>query len=224
MKKLISIILLSIFYFSGCQSIKYSDDIGFMSSAEAGYENLPAFINKKPCLDMDGIIGRCSKAIASDKPLLIQLPVRPYSYNYSVSLTSGVGCVDVKINDVTQQMCPPIKFDVPEKAQVDITIPITSYIPLFMIVGRIAPDDRPEPISALFRALITVYDSGYSQREQIFEYEKYIVMGEHAHFTDIIFENGIVSYKNKPAINLKGRKYQIAMSESYNMRFNFELK
>jgi hypothetical protein len=219
------LILFAMLSFTACMTLKYSDDLGFISSAEAGYENLPAFINGKPCLDMDGVIGRCSKAIASDKPLIIKLPVRQYSYNYSLNLTSGVGCVDVKISNSTKQMCPPnVKFDVPKGVEVTVTIPTTSYIPLFMVVGRIAPDDRPEPISALFRALITAYDNRYSPREQMFEYDKFLVLGEHALYTDVYFADKTKSYKKKTAVNLMGRIYTMAISESYNMRFNFELK
>lgn len=196
-----------------CASLKYSDDVGFLVSAQADSPEFPVFINGKICKDTDGIPGLCSKRIRSNEPLVIKMDPRPYAYTIRMACTKELGESQA--------------FAVPKNAPFEHAIAPEKFSSLksFICIGEIFPDDRDLPISAKWEFRAKVEDRIYAQRETPYIRAKgkknYLVLGQYAKFSNVFDEGQWKAYKEKTIVEIKGDPAKVvAYSESFNCRFN----
>jgi hypothetical protein len=199
--------------FLACTTIPYSDDSGFLVSAQADSPEFPVFINGKICKDTDGIPGLCSKRVKSDEPVTFRMDPRPYSYTLQLACTKDLG--------VSQS------FSVEKGQEFSFVITPDKFSTLrsFICIGEVLPGDRDFPVSAKWETRIKVVDQAYVQRETAYFMTKkkrtFLILGEHAE-TSMVFDQGEwKEYKKKTAVEIKGDPTKVqAFSESHNMRFN----
>src|SRR5574343_458180 len=121
---------------ASCESIKYKDAVGFLSSAQANSPEQFVLVNGKPCIDMDGIPGLCAKRIASNQTISFKFERQQYAYRVSIKCTAETGVNaswDVRQGEAFEYKITPDKF---------------SPLRLFTCIGDIFPGDRSDPISS----------------------------------------------------------------------------
>lgn len=202
--EIVKLILLLTLLLSGCNSLKYESDIGFLNSAQANSMEYYAKINGTPCRDMDGIVGLCTKRLASNQELKIEMDARDYAYRFNLQCTSTLGV------DFSQDVLAGKAFSFaisPEKFR---------DVRSFTCIGEVFPQDRDQEVSANWSVRVVVYDSQYQPREIVYVYENHLIFGKHARY---ITADG-KRYSKKTS--LKGAdQIRFAYSESERMRFNY---
>lgn len=204
---------LFVFLLFACTTIKYSDDSGFLVSAQADSPEFPVYLNGKICKDTDGIPGLCTKRLRSNEPLVIRMDARPYSYKLQLACSKDIGVSQSFAVEKDQ----PFEFTIkPEQFAVMMS---------FICVGEVMPDDRELPVSAKWKLFASIVDQAYVQRETAYITKKggrnFLIMGQHARSVNVFDEGKWKTYKEKPVIEISGDPAKvIAYSESFNMRFN----
>jgi hypothetical protein len=191
----------------GCTSLPYKDDAGYLNSAQAGSYEFPVSVNGKPCKDMDGVLGACTKQIKNDQALVVDLPERPYAYRLDIQCSMPLGVsfpVDVQKNS-------PYRLEIKPEAFADLIS--------WTCKGEVFPYDRDQAVSAMWQVRVLVRDPAYQGREKIYTKDgKVIVLGAHAKYSDICDSRGCRQEKEKTVAGYKGSVK--AISESEVMRFN----
>jgi hypothetical protein len=202
--KLAFFLFFSLLILVACGQLEYRADLNFLNSAQANSPEYLAFINGKPCKDMDGQIGLCAKRIRSDEKITMALDKRPYAYRLNVVCSSNV---DFKLSvDVVEDK--PFSFDI---------LPASfGGLKSFTCTGEVFPQDRPQEVSAFWHARFVIYDKNYQAREEIYSARDTIIFGQHAKYTLV---NDEIVLKKKTTYNFK--KVKRAFSESELMRFNY---
>lgn len=200
--------------FAACSSLPYKDDTGFLVSAQAGSAEFPISINGKLCSDMDGEVGLCAKRVSSTEDITFSFMAQPYGWNLVTTCSTGV----------TQPLPATVE---PGKAY-SFTMKSSDFSRFrsFSCMGEIKPQDRGEPVSALFEVRFSVYHSKYVQRESIFitddNGKKFLVLGKYAR-SALVFDDGAWKrHKKKTIVEIKGDPSKVkAYSESFAMRYNY---
>ena len=191
-----------------CSHIKYEDDIGFLNSAQANSMEYMIQVDGFVCKDVEGKIGACTKRVKSKNDIVLEQDPRPYGYRLEIKCTSGTNidfAVDVLPNTKWVYKIDRAKF---------------STFKSFSCQGEIFPDDRSNPISALWQVRFIVVDSAYKPRETMYYAEKkYVVLGKHAKHSRVCF-NGECENHHKDTVVETGKLAQ-AWSESELMRINY---
>lgn len=195
----------------GCSSITYQDDKGYLNSAQANSNEFPVSINGKICKDLDGNVGACLKSIASDKPIVITLPARPYSYRLQLTCSMPLG-ITFPV-DVQKDM--EWKFEIKPE--------LFSDFRLWTCMGEVTPYDRDQMVSALWHLRVLVVSSDYQPREKIDLGSRagtpYAVLGAYAKYSDWCDNEGCHADKKKTVVKYEGTIR--AFSESEVLRFNY---
>lgn len=172
----------------------------------------PVYISGKPCVDMDGVSGLCTKRLKSTDDLIIKIDPQQYDYTRTLACSKGIPVTpDVNV----------LKNAVHEIRIVAKDITLSS----FTCIGEIFPLDRTAPISAKFKITITVYDAQYTAREGIYltkdKSKNILVLGQYARSAWVFDQDKWKRYAQSTAIEVKGDLTKVrAYSESYAMRFN----
>lgn len=202
--KIISLFFVVMISACACKGINYRPDVGFLNSAQANSPEYLVKINGSFCKDMDGSIGLCAKRIKSESDISFKLDPRPYSYRLNVNCTSTVNF--------------HLSVDVEKDLSYSFKIPASAYDGLlsFTCVGEVFPSDREESVSAFWHTRFVVIDKNYQEREQIYQRDEYLILGQNAKHSLI---NEEIQVKNKAAFKVKNPVK--AYSESQLMRFNY---
>lgn len=182
------IILLFVIMFTSCTGLQYEDDEGYNMPVPAGSLESLVMIGDKPCVDMDGEVGICSKRLSSDADLVLKLTPKPYPYNINVTCSSNIN-----FNE---------SFDIPQKTEFSITVPSSKFFDKvhFICVGTIKPLDEREFVLTKFEVRVRVVQADYVKRSNIFAIKhkgkQYLILGEHNKYS-MVFRNGKWLYYNK---------------------------
>jgi len=197
--------LLLSFSLVSCQNIKYTDDIGFLSSASANSPEFFAYIGDRPCKDMDGLTGMCSKRLKRNQALVIKAPPRSYDWRAYFDCTNSV------------QGQPEVRV-VQRGAEATFTIPPSSYglERAFSCSLMATPMDRPEPIAAFARVTVSLIDEDYQFLDRPTPQQGGIIFGTHAYYVMYLTDAGW-KYATETTV-LHREKVHKAFVESYVMR------
>lgn len=200
---------------SSCSSmnIPYKNDTGFLNSAQANSFEFLVYINGKPCKDMDGLIGLCSKRIKNNEN--IEFSIDPLQYPYRLSLIC------------TKELQFNFTKDYPaDMANKFIITPIQYQgLKTFVCIGEIFPADRPEEISSKWQIRVEIVDQKYSNREEIYKIKKkwftYLVFGQNAKYAKAYYYDRWHYYKKNTMVIIPSDENILASSESDTGRFNY---
>lgn len=213
--KNLNILLVSLIVFTqiSCKSLKYQADIGDMI-IPSGYAQSPEFpisVNGKPCKDVDNIMGFCTIRVKSNQNLRITLANRPYDYR-------------LKIKTSTNITFATISKEVLKNTNEEIIIPFDTYNGqnVFNIQGEVFPNDRPEPISAMFDIRVRIIREDYlASTNPYLDIEKNVfVFGLNALHSDMKFSNNLWEYNNKK-VYIENKKPCFVITETERMRFAY---
>lgn len=190
-----------------CVAVQYTDDTVFMSSGQAGAPEYPVKVSGKWCRDMDGIPGGCYLRWPNDKDILVEVLPVDYEYRIRILCSDNLGInqtFDVMANEPYAFVIPWQRFE--NEAS-------------FTCMGRVFPKDRPEPVSALFEVRVRVHDGAYQRREDMYHTRGYQIFGSGSR-TVTYWKDGSQKLASKKTY-LKTKEPVPAITESYNMRFNY---
>lgn len=196
-----------------CINIPYHADEGFLNSAQANSFEFLVYVNNKPCKDMDGLIGLCSKRIKSNEN--VEFKIDPLQYSYRLNVTC------------TKELQYNFTKDYPANAVQKFIIPSAQYqgLKTFVCIGEIFPTDRPEEISFKWQIRVEITDQKYAYREQIYKMKKglfnYLVFGQNAKYSRAFYKGKWHYHKNRAWIMIPRNVEIIASSESEMGRFNY---
>lgn len=181
------VFILLVFILIGCTQLKYKSDIGFLNSAQANSPEFPLKINGKTCKDSEGKIGLCSFRIKSDEDLRINLLSWPEDRKINFTCSDNI--------DFNKS------FHVPKKK--DFTASITSLDfsddLSFTCIVKIFRANDEQKISYMAKFHITIVDSKYQGREEIYRLNDHLIIGQHSYYTII---NG-KAYRHKTSHRIK---------------------
>lgn len=202
---------------SSCTNIKYKSDKGFVLPVTGGSLESIVYIDLRPCKDMDGQLGMCSKRIYHDRNLTISIPPRNYDYNINIMCSRSIN-----FNN---------NYDVVKNREFKIEIDknIYSDVSHFTCIGSIAPMDRGI-VSHKFEVRVRIIDSDYIKRNKITQYDKgkniYLILGQYSKYVQVSLNGEWKFYKEKTVLKVKKKNIHkvkvISESESgrltyYNM-------
>lgn len=191
-----------------CLDLKYKDDKGLISAAAANSLEFNVTIGKTLCKDMDGIIGICSKRIKNDAAIEFTHPALPYAYQFFLTCS------------------PEIESDfnkyIPSNTAYSFKILPEKYNGMgsFICIGKIVPDDR-NLVDTKWEVRVKVMDSKYIPREDIYVFDKYLVLGKYARYAKVYHDKKWHTYHKRSYVRVKNTTNIKAMSESYLMRYNY---
>lgn len=209
--------LLTLLVFASCSSpLPYQTDApGFMTAALANSPEFPIYVNQKLCQDVDGEPGLCSKRVVAGKDIAFHLD--PLSYPYDLTMAC---------NDGSQALPAPGPFTVPSNQAFDFIIPASSVSGLthFICAGGIFPQDRPQPLAAVWDVRFLVVAADYLPREkmQIVQAngKATLILGEYARSSWVFDQGKWTAYSKKTEIEIQDPAHVQAYSESEQMRYN----
>lgn len=209
---LIPLLLAVVMVILSCSSLPYSDDVGFLVSAQANSPEAPIYLNGAACKDMDGNPGLCSKRIRSTDTLVIHFDPLSYGYNLQVSCSSPI-------------VVPGATVPAGQPFDLSITPAQMAGRLSFICIGEIFPQDRTQPSSSKWEIRIVVSDVNYVSREQMNLIRKgntdYLILGKYARTSWVYDGKSWKQYKKKTIVPLKDASKAMAMSESYSSRWNY---
>lgn len=196
-----------------CSSLPYQDDLAFAVSAQANSPEFPVYIGGSLCRDMDGKPGMCAKRITSTQSLQIHIDPQSYPYGVTVACTSPIS--------VPGQTVPA-----GQPADIVVTPAQMQGLLTYICRGEIFPQDRPQPLSAMFEVRVNVVDASYLPREQITTVKdkkgRYaLVLGEYARNSWVCDSGSCRQYSKATIVPVSNLDTASAYSESYNMRVNY---
>lgn len=173
-----------------CAKLEYKTDIGFLNSAQANSPEFPIKINNKTCKDSNGQAGLCSFRLKSDKDLNIDLLKWPEERRINFTCTDNI--------DFNKT------FHVPKKNDFSVSITPSDFSSAlsFACIIKIYRGNDEQRIAYMAKFHITVIDSKYQEREEIYKLGESLVIGQHSMITVI---NG-KSYKKKTTYKPKKKE------------------
>lgn len=198
---------------ASCTSLPYSDDVGFLVSAQADSPEFPVYVNGHLCTDMEGNPGLCSKRITSAQDLTLSFDPQQYAYLLTISCPSGIPAIAPASVEAGQ----PYSFTLPKE--------LFSAYRTFVCIGQVNPQDRTPPISAKFEVTVVVVDAAYSARERAYLMTEaglnYLVLGQFAR-NAWVYDGAWAQHNQEPVVRIYGDPSKVkAYSESYADRFNY---
>lgn len=198
---------------AACSSLPYQDDTAFAVSAQANSPEFPIYVGGSVCKDMDGNPGMCSKRITSATTLAIHIDPQAYAYDLTIACTTPI-----TIPGAT----------VPANQALDLSLPPAQMqgLTTFICRGEVFPQDRPQPLSALFEVRVNVVDASYVAREQMTTQQDKngnwgLVLGEYARNSWVCDQGKCKQYSKSTIVSISAPANIQAYSESYNMRENY---
>lgn len=199
---------------TGCDTIAYKEDVGFLVGIQANSHEVPVRINGAVCRDMNNLPGACTLRVKSTDTIVFRHDPVPYSYQFVPKCSPGVRVPD--------------GATVPPNIAYEWTLRPADFAEMrsFVCAGEILPQDRQAPVSAAWRAAIVVVDAAYEKREGMFIHEqngkKHLIMGQYARMAWVFDELRWKRYNTTTSVEIKGDPAKVrAYSESYAMRYNF---
>lgn len=191
----------------GCKPLKYVADTEFISSATANSPEYFVSIDGRPCKDMDGIIGFCSKRLKKNLPFKVKVDPRPYTYKAIFDCTNTV---QTQPESVTVQAMAERVFE----------IPAINYGAerIFNCSLFITPMDRPEPIGAFARMQVNLIDEDYTILEKPAYGNEWLLFGQHSLYVMYLMDDGWHYDTKLTAIKDKEGQIKKAWVESFAMR------
>lgn len=209
-------IILGLVIITGCGSKKlsYKPDHAFPVASQANSLELPVYVNKRLCVDMDGQPGLCSKRISNMTPLVIIIDPRPYAYRLQMTCSQAVG--SSKSYDVLKENPLTIKIE-PDKF---------NHVKSFICMGELYPYNTDQQVSAKFEVRVKVQDDEYVKREEITvvsgDKSDKVIFGVYAKYSTVCYEGGnCKTFTRVTSTNIKKGKKYFAFSESERMRYNY---
>lgn len=197
-----------------CSSLPYQDDTAFAVSAQANSPEFPVYVNDSLCKDMDGNPGMCSKRITSLSSLSIHIDPQQYPYDLTIACTAPIS--------IPGQTVPAN-----QAADISLTPIQMQGLLTYICRGEVFPQDRPQPLSAMFEIRVDVVDSAYVSREQITTAQDPqskqwgLVLGAYARNSWVCESGKCDYYYQRTIIPIDDPTKVSAYSESYNMRENY---
>jgi hypothetical protein len=209
-----NILVYSLLVMAACSTLPYQDDTAFAVSAQANSPEFPVYVGGSLCKDMDGNPGMCSKRITSTTALAIHIDPQAYAYDLTVACTS------------------PIIFPgatVPANQALDLSLQPAQMQGLLTYIcrGEVFPQDRAQPLSAIFEVRVDVVDAAYIPAPQMLttqdEKSKQwsLVLGEYARNSWVCDQGKCKAYSKDTIVPISAPANVQAYSESYNMRENY---
>lgn len=150
----------------------------------------------KPCLDTRGRLGFCVVHIASDGILKIDLPPKEVAYEIEIECAPGNYRETFNVEAFKAK-----KLEIPQV--------LWNTKRSFQCIGRMG--------EGRFNVFFKVFDGEYQERENIFQLDKYLILGRHSLY---VHTNGRILKKRTTLYNRK-RTYKQVYTESKVMRYNF---
>lgn len=203
-----------LFLLSSCTNIKYRNDTGFQMPVTSGALESLIFVDSKPCKDIDGEIGLCSKRLFKDRSLELKIP--PHDYNYNLNLICSKS---INFNR---------SIDVLKGQEIEIVIEEDNYqhVTHFTCIGEILPMDRGF-VSHKFEVRVRLIDPEYVKRNEITVYNKgrkyYLILGQYSRYSQVYRNNKWEYYDRKTVLKIKKDEINTikAMSESESGRMTY---